>query len=192
MSLILASTSKYRKELLERFQLKFETLAPDLKEVLNPQISPRDNALSLSKQKVEKVLESHPHSVIIGSDQICSVKGEILGKPVTHDNAMQQLKKCSGQIVHFYTGLCVYNPQSQQFYLDCDETKVFFRELDDDEIDKYLQLDQPYQCAGSFKLESMGPTLFDKVVSNDPTALIGLPMIQLSKFLKNCAMNPLN
>ena len=191
MNLILASSSKYRKELLSRWSLSFTTYSPDIIENIESKLSSKDNAIQLSKLKVEEVLKKVNSSIVIGSDQICEVGGKILGKPGNFDAAFEQLKICKNQVVKFFTGLCVFDPKKNKFYNHCDETKVHFRNLQDFEIKNYLLLEEPYHCAGSFKVESMGNLLFKKVISEDPTALIGLPMIKLAKFLRHCGINPL-
>ena len=191
MTLILASSSKYRKELLSRWGLNFTTYSPDIIENIDSNLSSKNNAIELSKLKVEEVLKTINSSIVIGSDQICGVSGKILGKPGNFETAFEQLKLCKKQIVKFFTGLCVFDPKQNKFYNHCDVTEVHFRNLQDFEIKNYLLLEEPYNCAGSFKVESMGSLLFDKVISNDPSALIGLPMIKLAQFLRQCGINPL-
>lgn len=192
MKIILASSSPYRKELLNRLQIQFDCLSPDIIETINPELSFRCNAMELSRRKAQAIVKHHPDDVIIASDQICVINGKVNGKPGNFENAVKQLRMASGKKVKFYTGLCVYYPQEKEFLTDCDKTTVCFRDLTDDEISKYLKKEKPFNCAGSFKAESLGITLFEKIENTDPTALIGLPLIKLTTLLKSINISFLN
>jgi MAF protein len=183
-TLILGSTSPYRRQLMERLHFPFSTAAPDIDETRHAGESARDMVLRLSLQKAQTVAAQHPDALIIGSDQ-CAVLGEqVIGKPGTHENAMQQLRNASGKTVAFLTGLCLYDSRDGSYQLDVVPFQVDFRELTDAEIDSYLRKDQPYNCAGSFRSESLGITLFTRMYGDDPTALMGLPLIRLSQMLR--------
>lgn len=183
--IILASSSKYRKQLLERLDIQFDCVSPNIDENTDPNISPKKNAVELSIKKAKEVAKTNPDSIIIASDQLCSLNGKILGKPGNFDNAFKQLKDSSGQKVKFYTGLCVLHQESEKMMTHCDTTTVYFRELADQQITQYLHKDKPYDCAGSFKAESLGICLFKKIKNTDPTALIGLPLIKLCQILNS-------
>ncbi|WP_455202370.1 Maf family protein, partial [Kaarinaea lacus] len=131
------------------------------------------------------VAKRHPAALIIGSDQVAVLNKQILGKPHTHDNAVQQLKAASGKRIEFLTGLCLYNSATQQAQVACVPFTVHFRQLDDDQIERYLKQDQPYNSAGSFKSEGLGISLFEKLEGDDPNTLVGLPLIELVRMLKN-------
>ncbi|MCK5917372.1 MAG: septum formation inhibitor Maf [Cocleimonas sp.] len=182
--LILGSTSPFRKELLQRLSIPFTTDSPDIDETPLDNESPEAYVLRLSLEKARAVATQHPNALIIGSDQCSVLNGTIRGKPGNHENAMQQLRESSGKRVSFLTGLCLYNSKTKQYQLDLVPFHVDFRELTDNEIDAYLQVDQPYACAGSFKSEGLGITLFKRLHGDDPTALIGLPLIRLSEMLR--------
>ena len=141
------------------------------------------SGLSISKAK--KVAEVHPAALIIGSDQVACVDQQILGKPHTHDKAVEQLRFLSGKVVSFHTGLCLLNSESGSAQSTVEVFKVHFRTLSDDQIERYLQNEQPYNCAGSFKSEALGISLFKKLEGDDPNTLIGLPLIRLVEFLSN-------
>jgi len=182
--LILASTSPFRKELLQRLQHTFITASPDIDETPLDQESPEAYVTRLSLEKAQAVAQQHPNALIIGSDQCSVLKGIIRGKPENHHNAMQQLQQSSGERVSFLTGLCLYHSQTDTYQLDLVPFHVDFRELNDAEIDAYLKAEQPYGCAGSFKSEGLGITLFKRLQGDDPTALIGLPLIRLAEMLR--------
>lgn len=184
MELILASSSIYRKELLARLNIPFKCHSPEVDESLDSSMSLQQNVLDISKRKTQAVSKFYPKALIIASDQLCSVNNKVLGKPHNYHNAFKQLKCASGNSVVFYTGLVVYNPQLNQYFEHCDKTTVMFRELSDIEIKNYLEYEQPYDCAGSFKVESLGVSLFKEIINTDPTALIGLPLIKLSEFMR--------
>lgn len=182
--LVLASTSIYRRELLQRLQIPFTTAAPDIEETRLDQEEAHMMVARLAQQKAEAIAAYHSTALIIGSDQ-CAVLGEqILGKPHSHENATQQLQASSGRTVKFLTGLCLYDSQEQSFQLEVIACAVEFRTLQAVEIENYLQREQPYNCAGSFKSEGLGISLFKKMRGDDPTALIGLPLIALCSMLR--------
>ena len=182
--LILGSTSPFRKELLQRFNIPFITATPNIDETPLDQESPTDYVNRLSLEKARAVAQQHPNALIIGSDQCSVLKGSIRGKPGNHYNATQQLRESSGERVSFLTGLCLYDSQTQCYQLDIVPFYVDFRKLNDAEIEAYLKAEQPYACAGSFKSEGLGVTLFKRLQGDDPTALIGLPLIRLAEMLR--------
>lgn len=183
-TLVLASTSIYRRELLERLQLPFETAAPNIDETRLANESAQAMVARLAQQKAEAIVAHYPNALIIGSDQ-CAVLGEqVLGKPHTHERAIEQLQASSGRTVEFLTGLCLYDSASKTFQLEVIPFQVEFRELSTVEIDNYLHREQPYNCAGSFKSEGLGISLFKRMRGDDPTALIGLPLIRLCTMLR--------
>ena len=184
MKIILASSSTYRKELLQRLNLKFSCYSPNIDEKLDSSLSFEQNAIAISTKKAQLVSKIHPHVLIIASDQLCTFDRKVLSKPGDFKKAYQQLKLASGHALIFYTGLSVYSPRDKKYITYCDQTTVVFRKLKNQEIIDYLNHDQPYDCAGSFKAESMGISLFKKIISQDPTALIGLPLIKLSEILR--------
>lgn len=184
MDLILASTSPYRQRLLERLQIPFHCRAPETDETPLPGEAPAPLAARLAHAKAAAVAARHPGALVIGSDQVASLEGALLGKPGSHGPAVAQLEACSGRTLHFYTAVCLRGPG-----IDLTHTEPFtvdFRTLDRAEIESYLQRDTPYDCAGSFKWESLGIALFERLTGNDPTALEGLPLIALCRLLKEC------
>lgn len=178
----LASTSPFRKELLERLGIPFATATPGVDET--PQASETATALvrRLSEDKARAMAASHP-GLIIGSDQVATTGNNILGKPGTHERAFEQLRQLAGNRVTFQTGLCLLNTGTDEAQVDIIPYVVKFRQLKDDQIERYLQQEQPYNCAGSFKSEGLGITLFEYMEGTDPTALIGLPLIRLTSML---------
>lgn len=188
-TLILGSTSPYRRELMERLHIPFETAAPDIDETRHAGENARDMVLRLSLQKAQTVATQHPDALIIGSDQCAVLDKQVIGKPGTHENAMQQLRNASGKTVSFLTGLCLYDSHDGNYQLDVVPFQVDFRELTDAEIDNYLHKDRPYNCAGSFRSESLGITLFKRMYGDDPTALMGLPLIRLSQMLSKAGVD---
>lgn len=183
-TLVLASSSSYRRELLARLQLPFVTAAPNIDESRLAHESAQAMVARLAQQKAAALASQYPEALIIGSDQ-CAVLGEqILGKPLSHDQAIKQLQASSGNTVEFLTGLCLLDTQTQTFQWDVIPFQVEFRELQAVEIENYLLREQPYQCAGSFKSEGLGISLFKRMQGEDPTALIGLPLIRLSAMLR--------
>ena len=191
LPLILGSTSAARRELLNRLQIPYQIDAPAIDETRHTNESAYAMVARLSLQKAQAVAARHPQSLIIGSDQ-CAVLGEnVIGKPHTHENAMQQLRHASGNTLRFLTGLCLYNSQAQSYQLDVVPFDVTFRSLTDAEIDCYLRLEQPYSCAGSFKSEGLGISLFAAMQGDDPTALMGLPLIRLNSMLRTAGIDVL-
>jgi septum formation protein len=187
-ALILASTSRHRRMLLERLGIPFDTAAPGVDETRSFREPVEQLVRRLSRAKAEAVTAKHPGAIIIGSDQAAERDGEILGKPGDHATATAQLKAASGKYMKFHTGLCVIDTRDGRIQEYTDLTRVSFRKLTDGEIERYLQVEQPYDSAGSFKSEGLGITLFDAMESNDPSALVGLPLITLCKFLRNAGM----
>ncbi len=184
MELVLASTSPYRRELLNRLGLTFATAAPSVDEARLPDESPEDLVRRLSEAKARAVAASHPNALIIGSDQVAVLDGKILGKPGDHANAVKQLRAASGKQVTFLTGLCLCNSASGAVQVDRVPFAVEFRALTPQQIENYLQREQPYNCAGSFKSEGLGISLFRRMAGDDPSALIGLPLIRLIDMLQ--------
>ena len=182
--IVLASSSPYRRQLLERLGLPFQCQSPDVDESPRAEESPRELALRLAHTKARALAEVFPNHLIIGSDQVAECNGATLNKPGTFEAAQRQLRQQSGNVVAFHTGLCLFNSQTGEQQLDSVTTKVHFRELTDTEIERYLHREQPYDCAGSFKMEQLGISLFEKVESTDPTALVGLPLIRLCGMLR--------
>nr|CAA6801506.1 MAG: FIG146278: Maf/YceF/YhdE family protein [uncultured Thiotrichaceae bacterium] len=183
--LILGSTSIYRRELLERLQIPFSTAAPDIDETRLKDESATDMVLRLSHGKAMAVATDNPDALIIGSDQCAILGDQALGKPGNHETAVQQLSACSGKHVEFLTGLCLYNAKTAQSQVELVPFSVEFRELSSAEIESYLLREQPYNCAGSFKSEGLGISLFKALHGEDPNALIGLPLIKLSEMLRH-------
>ena len=187
-ALILASTSRHRRMLLERLGIAFETAAPGVDETRSFREPVEQLVKRLSRAKAEAVAARHPGALVIGSDQAAERDGEILGKPGDHATATAQLRAASGKYMKFHTGLCLIDTRDGRIQEYTDLTRVSFRKLTDAEIERYLQAEKPYDSAGSFKSEGLGITLFDAMESNDPSALIGLPLITLCKFLRNAGM----
>lgn len=183
--LILASTSPFRRELLQRLGLPFDTAAPDADETPLAGESPEALVARLAEAKARVVARQFPDALIIGSDQVAMLDGNILGKPGDHAKAVQQLRAASGRQVDFLTGLCLLNSRSGRCQVRVEPFSVVFRALSDAQIEHYLRHDTPYQCAGSFKSEGLGIALFERMQGNDPNALIGLPLITLTELLRN-------
>lgn len=187
--IILASSSIYRQQLLNKLGLPFSTSSPDIDE------SPRENesvsqmVARLSIEKARAVAEQEPNHIIIASDQSASLNNQALGKPGNYQAAFKQLQTQQGNSIRFYTGLAVYNPLTQDILTAMDITDVVFRQLSDTQIHNYLMAEQPYDCAGSFKSEGLGICLFERIVSEDPNALIGLPLIQLVSLLNQIGLS---
>ncbi|HEY9105129.1 MAG TPA: Maf family nucleotide pyrophosphatase [Roseateles sp.] len=188
-TLILASTSRYRQELLSRLRLPFEAIAPDVDEAALPGETPAALAERLALAKARAVAARHAGAVVIGSDQVADLDGEAIGKPGTHDKAVAQLKRMSGREVVFQTAVAVVAPGLAA--IERAEVRVRLRELTDATIEAYLRADQPYDCAGSAKVESLGIALLEAVESDDPTALIGLPLIRTCTLLRRAGLEPL-
>ena len=189
--LVLASTSSYRKALLAKLELPFITAAPEVDE------TPLDNedatglVVRLAAAKAQALAPRYPDHLIIGSDQVCVVGGEICGKPHTEARAREQLRAASGHSVVFYTGLALYDSRDASLQVVCEPFSVDFRTLSDDEIAAYISKEQPLNCAGSFKSEGLGITLFDRLSGRDPNTLVGLPLIALCEMLRKAGVNPL-
>lgn len=183
--IILASTSKYRRDLLSRLGLPFETANPVTDESVIEGETPEATALRLSEQKARAVARLHNDALIIGSDQVAHLKKRRFGKPGSHEIAVAQLKAMRGQTVDFYTGICVLNSRTDRAQIRGVSTKVTFRDLSDTEIDSYLRKEQPYNCAGSAKSEGLGIAVIAKIEGEDPNALVGLPLIALCELLRN-------
>ena len=186
--LILGSTSRYRKELLTRLRIPFETAAPDVDETPHSNESPKDLALRLALAKARAVALKHPDAVVIGSDQVADLDGIPLGKPGNHTNAILQLQRMRGKTVIFQTALSVVCIATGYERTDLAEVKVKFRDLSDAEIETYLRAEEPYDCAGSAKSEGLGIALLDAIDNDDPTALIGLPLIRTSQMLREAGV----
>ncbi len=181
--LVLGSTSPFRKALLEKLGIPFCTDTPNTNEARQPGESPTDLVLRLAEAKAREVANRHPAAMIIGSDQVACVDGEILGKPGNRENAIAQLTAAAGKTVTFYTGLCLYNSANEQTQTGVEPFTVHFRNLTPGQIERYVDLEQPFNCAGSFKSEGFGITLFSALEGRDPNSLIGLPLILLVEML---------
>ena len=182
--LVLGSTSKYRRELLARLQLPFEVAAPHVDETPHPEESPRDLALRLALAKARAVAEQYPGAVVIGSDQVADLDGQPLGKPGSHERATQQLQAMSGKTVIFQTAVAVVCQETGFEAVELAAVEVKFRPLQAAEIERYLLAEQPYDCAGSAKSEGLGISLLEAIQSDDPTALVGLPLIRTCHMLR--------
>ncbi len=182
--LVLASSSIYRKELLKRLNLPFETMAPDVDETPLPHESARATSERLAQVKAMAVAGNYPDALIIGSDQVALLEGRQLGKPLTHDNAVNQLRAMRGKTTHFYTALTLLNSRTGHLQTEVAENFVTLRELSDEDIEGYLLKEQPYHCAGSAKTEGLGIALISRMAGDDPNALIGLPLILLIEMLR--------
>ncbi|MCW7553408.1 Maf family nucleotide pyrophosphatase [Endozoicomonas gorgoniicola] len=185
MKLLLASGSPYRKQLLERLELEFSCQAPDIDETPLPGETAEALSLRLSEAKARALAESYPDHLIIASDQAAQLGQTILGKPGTHHRASEQLLACSNQAVTFYTGLCLLNTRTGKKQLDCIPFTVHFRQLNREQVERYIKKEEPLDCAGSFKCEGLGITLFTKMSGDDPNSLTGLPLIRLTDMLLN-------
>lgn len=182
--ILLASESRYRQGLLDRFLDDYETVAPAVDESARECEEPEQLVTRLARAKAEAVSRTNPDALIIGADQIAVLGGEVLGKPGDHQKAVDQLLAASGKKMRFLTAVCVLDPMSRRRYEHVDETRVRFRRFDRRLADAYLRHDEPYDCAGSFRIEGAGFVLFESVTTEDPTALIGLPMIWLAGTLQ--------
>jgi len=183
--LILASTSPFRQSILRKLQIEFDVEAPQVDETRLPDEPPEQMVTRLAVAKARAVATIHTNALIIGSDQVATYEQQILGKPHTHDKAVKQLRMLSGHKVTFFTGLCLYNSASSQQQVACVPYTVYFRQLTDEQIERYLRIEQPYNCAGSFKSEGLGVSLFEKLQGDDPNTLVGLPLIELIRMLGN-------
>jgi MAF protein len=186
--LVLASTSPFRRELLERLGIPFETCKPEVDETAREGEPAHELVVRLSEAKARAARERFPDALIIGSDQVAVLDGRILTKPHTHENAVRQLTLASGRRVHFLTGLCLYDSAEDRALVDLVPYSVVFRQLSTARIEDYLRREQPYECAGSFKSEALGVALFERMEGDDPSALIGLPLIRLCGMLEQAEM----
>ena len=186
--LVLGSTSRYRRELLQRLNLPFEVCAPDVDETPRPDETPVELARRLALAKARAVAAKFPQAVVIGSDQVADLNGEPLGKPGNHDRAVAQLRRMSGQTVMFQTALAVVCLESGFEALDLAAVRVKFRPLSDEAIEQYLRTEQPYDCAGSAKSEGLGIALLESIDNDDPTALVGLPLIRTCRLLRQAGL----
>lgn len=189
--IVLASTSRYRRELLARLLPDFAVDAPDVEETPIASESPRDIAIRLASAKAHAVAARHPGAIVIGSDQVAELAGRALGKPGSAEAARAQLAAGSGKTVLFHTALCVVDTRggsiAARSAIDC--TQVVFRTLDAAAIARYVDIEKPLDCAGSFKAEGLGIALFERIESSDPTALIGLPLIALAQLLREAGLS---
>ncbi len=184
LPLVLGSSSPFRKELLTRLKLPFETCSPDIDETALDGETPQQLVERLSIEKARAVAGQFPAHLVIGSDQVAVNEGRILGKPGSFERAVEQLSAASGRKVQFFTGLTLLNSANGQYQSEVVPFAVHFRQLSQNRIERYLQAEQPYNCAGSFKSEGLGITLFDRLEGDDPSALMGLPLIRLVRMLE--------
>ena len=182
--LVLGSTSRYRRELMQRLCIPFDVAAPDVDETPQDGESPHDLACRLALAKARAVAALHPDAVVIGSDQVADLDGEPLGKPGTHERAVAQLQRMRGRTVVFQTAVAVVCQNTGFAQTDLAAVRVVFRNLSDAEIETYLRTEQPYDCAGSAKSEGLGIALLESINNDDPTALVGLPLIRTSRMLR--------
>lgn len=182
--IVLGSTSRYRAELLRRLLADFTQAAPGVDEAALPDEAPAARALRLAIAKAEAVARTHPQALVIGSDQVAELGGHMLDKPGTPERARQQLRASSGHAVHFHTALCLLDARTGARHAHVDLTRAVFRALDDGEIARYVEREQPLDCAGSFKCEALGISLFERIETDDPSALVGLPLIALARLLR--------
>ena len=187
-TLVLASTSPFRKALLQRLDLVFETLLPQVDETALQGEPAETMVKRLSEAKARAGAKQYPNALIIGSDQVAVCDGDVLGKPGNHENARRQLARLAGHRVSFLTGLCLYDASTDTTRLDLVPYHVTFRDLTDQQIERYLRAEQPYNCAGSFKSEGLGISLFESMQGEDPNALIGLPLIRLVSWLNEAGI----
>ncbi|HEY3300446.1 MAG TPA: Maf family nucleotide pyrophosphatase [Methylophilaceae bacterium] len=187
--LILASSSTFRRDLLAKFNLPFEVISPNIDETPLLGEKPQDTALRLAQLKAKKVAETESNALIIGCDQVATLNDMQIGKPMTHENAVKQLQMMRGHAVIFHSALCLYNAQTGHMQAEVVPYEVKFRQLSDDEIERYLNIEKPYHCAGSAKSEGLGIALMDYMRGDDPNALVGLPLIRLAHMLRNQGVN---
>jgi len=193
VDLVLASTSRYRRELLTRLTDRFRCVAPQVDETAHPGEAPAALAARLAEAKARAVATACPHALVLGSDQVADLDGRIFGKPGSVAAAIEQLRACAGRELLFHTALCLIDNRGHaaQAHAAIDTTRVRLRRLDVEEITRYVEREQPLDCAGSFKAEGLGIALFERIDSSDPTALIGLPLIALCRLLRNCGVHAL-
>ncbi len=190
-ALILASTSRYRADLLRRLNLPFSVETPNVEEAAGAQENAHDLAMRLAREKCAAVAARHPAAIVIGSDQVADLDGAAIGKPLTHERAVQQLRAMSGRDVIFHTAVCVSHSQAHFQRTLMSSVTVSFRDLSDAEIENYLLAEKPYDCAGSAKCETSGIALLRAIISDDPTALVGLPLIHTCELLRQAGLDPL-
>lgn len=190
--ILLASGSLYRRQLLQKLGLAFEWASPDVDESHQSDESPTQLVRRLAEAKARHFANTYPAHLIIGSDQVATIDNHIIGKPHTHINAFIQLSSFRQREVTFMTGLCLFNPAANRIQTCVETYRVRFRNLSDEQIENYLQREQPYDCAGSFKSEGLGVCLFEQCEGNDPNTLIGLPLIALTRMLANEGVDPLD
>lgn len=188
-TIILASSSVYRRELLQKLQIQFSCVSPKIDETPLPDEKPYQTALRLSLEKARKVADEYPHALVIGCDQVATLDNTVLGKPLNHQNATKQLQLMRGREVTFYSALCLLNAASGNMQSEVVPTLVKFRDYSDQTIENYLTKDQPYQCAGSAKSEGLGIVLIERMLGEDPNALVGLPLIKLITMFSNEGFN---
>ena len=191
LPILLASGSIYRRQLLARLGLRFDWASPEIDESHKPNETPHDLVTRLAIQKAQALAELHPNTLIIGSDQVAILNHQAIGKPLTHERAVDQLRAASGKEIIFKTGLCLLNTGSGNFQTSVESFSVQFRILSNAQIHHYLHTEQPYDCAGSFKCEGLGVALFSKMAGDDPSSLIGLPLIRLVEMLNKEGVDPL-
>lgn len=187
--LILASSSPFRRQILDKLQIEYTCISPDIDESQLENETASQLVQRLAENKAQKIADSVSDSLVIGSDQVAVLGDEILGKPHTHENAVKQLEKLSGKTVTFLTGLALINSNTGQVQSESVPFKVAFRSLSKQMIENYLKTEQPYNCAGSFKSEALGIVLFERLEGEDPNTLVGLPLIRLVRMLENEGMN---
>ena len=184
-TLILASSSKFRRALLHKLQIPFNSISPKVDETPLADEKPHETALRLAQEKAKKIGIKHPHALVIGCDQVATLDGEQIGKPQNHVNATKQLQTMRGREVAFHSALCLYNATTGNMQALVVPYLVRFRQLTDEQIENYLNKEQPYHCAGSAKSEGLGIALIERMIGEDPNALIGLPLIKLVTMLQN-------
>ena len=189
IELILGSSSPYRRELLERLRLPFTVVSPKIDETPQLGETPPETALRLALEKARHIAQFHPNALIIGADQVATVDGAQIGKAGGFDKALAQLQTMRGKTALFHSALCLYDARNDSYQLENIVTKTTFRDLPDEELAAYLRIEQPYDCAGSAKVEALGITILEKVESDDPTALIGLPLIALTGMLRHVGVS---
>ena len=191
IKLILASSSPFRRELLQRLMVPFDTVAPNIDETPLPDESAQDLVRRLSVEKAQVVADQHEQALVIGSDQVAVHHGEVIGKPRDHEHAVRQLEFASGQSIVLYTGLALINSRTGSTQIDVVPYQVQFKTLSIDQIERYLEREQPYGCSGSLRADGLGIALLEKFKGDDPTALIGLPLIRLVSMLEAEGMAPI-
>ena len=184
-TLILASSSEFRRQLLQKLLIPFNSISPKIDETVLDGEKPHQTALRLAQEKAKKIGAEYPHALVIGCDQVATLDGEQLGKPLNHQNATKQLQTMRGREVTFHSALCLYNAATGNMQAEVVPYLVRFRQLTDAQIENYLTKEQPYQCAGSAKSEGLGIALMERMIGEDPNALIGLPLIKLITMLQN-------